>query len=737
MFELLLLSVVLTSGYLGVMILRRFGPQQRVYGMMVVADFVLALLAFLSRSSDGPNPIADTVGVISIGAAFCLLMLPPMLRDAGRRFMSKDKLRLARLMAGLREHLQPGMGAGPEIELIDTILAVREGREDEIVSAIEDRKSLYEDPAARRALDERIVMTYLYAQRWSKAVARYERMVQTGNRPGSPQLTVEMVRAYCEVGEVDKAAELVRLIVESPLAQEPALEPLFGRGKLIFLAFLGRTGAAESIMAKGGGLENMPDTARSYWSGVARLHAGDNTGAKNAFEAAIRYSEEDKRAQSTAQKQLDRMQSNDGIEGTVASPETEELADRITSVKTGQASASPRASDDKRPKKKKLPSLNSIPLREMPVTAALALCNIAAALGVYFYFGESTDLGALVAAGANLKSATLGGEWWRIGSSMFLHVGIAHLVLNVYGLWVLGRLIEQMHGSTRTFAIYIVSGVVAGVASTALGGPTTAAGASGAVLGLMGAAAVELAVFRAHYPASGSKPLLKLLLILSVAQIAIGFFYPIVDQWGHIGGMAGGVVAGLILSPHAGIGEIPRRILSGILALASLAFVGYVVFGVATTNYTQTLRAYPRMAATSDGLAIAVPSSWKKVGNHEFIDQGISALFNLQRVSAQEGLDVTIAAQLQAEQYGGAIQAGFDVAKPSGKTVMALPAPWRGGELDVKLDDGSGLQHYRLVVFGRQVGDEIWLGTYYHPAVLTKRIEPVFSHILSSVHRRE
>lgn len=729
MFELLLLSVVVSTGYLGPTILRRFGPHQRVYGLMLMADLVLALVAFVDRSTNGPSPTSSTVGAVAIGAAFCLVMLPAMVRDLGRRFMARDRLRIAKVLAELRELLQPGMGAANEIELIETILAVRTGREQDIVDALKARKAEVDDPVGRRMLEERVVMTYLYAQRWSAAIEDYERMRGRHERPGSPQLVVEMVRAYCENGDLEEAASLMARIEDSPVSKEPVLATLVARARMVFLAFLGRTGAVEALIGPEGPLAKMPPAARQYWSGIVRLNAGDAKGARTSLSEAVQLSEDDERAQKLAKAQLARLDVAEELGPHSVPLVAAELADRLTV----RASEPRQAADPAEPSRRSLPRLSSVPLSLMPVTAVMALANVLASVAVYALFGSITDLGGLIVAGANLKSASLAGEWWRLVTSMFLHVGVAHLVLNVYGLWVLGRLVEQMQGSLRTLAIYAVSGFVGAIASTYLGGAATAVGASGAVVGLMGAAVAELGVYRRHYPRDWARPLFGVLLLLSAAQLAIGFFYPIVDQWGHVGGFAGGAMATVLLSRNASILGRVRKYIAALLATAALSALAYSAFAVATSNYTQTLRGYPQVERSIGGLRITVPSVWGKVSPRELYDPGVGVQLELRRVPASEGLDASISAQLEKEHFGGAREAGFDQAKPAARTHLNLPGPWRGGELDVTADGASGVQRFRVVVFGRVVDTEIWLGTFYHPSALTTHLEPILLEAIATL----
>ncbi len=728
MFELLLLSVVMSTGYLGPMILRRFGPHQRVYGLMLMADLVLALVAFVDLSMNGPRPVSNTIGAVSIGAAFCLIMLPAIVRDLGRRFMAKGKLRPAKLAAELRELLQPGMGAGNELELIETILAVREGREQDIIDALRAHKAEAQDPLGRRILDERIVMIYLYAQRWERAIEGYERMHGREEQPGSPQLVVEMVRAYCEQGAMDDAAALIVRVEQSGMVKEPMLVALVARARMVFLAFVGRVAAVEALIGSEGPLAQMPEAAKRYWVGITKRNAGDGVGAREALGQAVRLSKEDPRAHALAEKQLARAGEPEELGPHSVEPRVAKLADDLAARAGEEPAFTPEQFS-----RRSLPRLSGVPACEMPVTVLLAGANILASIAVYLMYGSITDLGALIAAGANIKSATVAGEWWRMASSTFLHVGVAHLLLNVYGLWVLGRLVEQMQGSARTLAIYAVAGFAGAMASTYIGGTATAVGASGAVVGLMGAAVAELGVYRRHYPTSWARPLFGMLLLLSVAQLAVGFFYPIVDQWGHVGGFVGGALMGVVASRNGQILGKTRGFVSWVVVAATVGILAYAAFSVVTSSYTQTLRRYERVSRNVGGLVIEVPSAWEQVSPQELYDPGVGALLDLRRLPAEEGLDASIAARLELEQFGGALRAGFDRAQPSSRLHLALAKPWRGGELRVSVDGASGEQHYRLVVFGRVAGDEIWLGTYYHPAALTEFIEPVLLEALASL----
>ncbi|MGW4110711.1 rhomboid family intramembrane serine protease [Actinosynnema sp. NPDC004786] len=140
-------------------------------------------------------------------------------------------------------------------------------------------------------------------------------------------------------------------------------------------------------------------------------------------------------------------------------------------------------------------------------------------------------------------SVALGGEWWRLLTSGFLHFGPLHLALNMIALYVLGRDLEPVFGRLRFSAVYLVSLLGGSVAVYLFGGlNTVVAGASGAVYGLMGAMLV--AVLRLKLNAGPALGVIALNVVLS-------FTLPGISLLGHIGGLVIGaaVTAGLVYAP--------------------------------------------------------------------------------------------------------------------------------------------------------------------------------------------
>jgi membrane associated rhomboid family serine protease len=141
----------------------------------------------------------------------------------------------------------------------------------------------------------------------------------------------------------------------------------------------------------------------------------------------------------------------------------------------------------------------------------------------------------------------LGGEWWRLLSSMFLHAGLIHLGLNSYVLWIFGVEIERQIGRLVTLAVFLVTGVFAGATSFAFApGYTIAVGASGAIFGLVGAFVAYNYLRRQHVMAQAR---LRGALTMLLINLVIGFSIPGIDWRAHVGGLVAGLVAGFAVDP--------------------------------------------------------------------------------------------------------------------------------------------------------------------------------------------
>src|SRR5689334_12079537 len=95
----------------------------------------------------------------------------------------------------------------------------------------------------------------------------------------------------------------------------------------------------------------------------------------------------------------------------------------------------------------------------------------------------------ILSLGAKDNQGILDGQYYRLLTSMFLHLGIIHIGVNAYSLYAIGPETERLYGTARFLAIYFIAGLAGGVASFALSA-APGVGASGAIFGLVGALAV-------------------------------------------------------------------------------------------------------------------------------------------------------------------------------------------------------------------------------------------------------
>jgi rhomboid protease GluP len=175
--------------------------------------------------------------------------------------------------------------------------------------------------------------------------------------------------------------------------------------------------------------------------------------------------------------------------------------------------------------------------------------------------------------GADLGPLTLGGQWWRVITNVFVHVGLWHVAVNMWALWSLGMLAERIFGRWHYLYIYLFCGVCGSMASLAWHPWITSAGASGAIFGLAGALIITFRFGRLPIPAEVIKPILRTLVIFTVINIGFGVAVQFVDNSAHLGGFGGGMLAAAIMIQpmFRGREAQARRIVAGFVLVLILA----------------------------------------------------------------------------------------------------------------------------------------------------------------------
>lgn len=189
---------------------------------------------------------------------------------------------------------------------------------------------------------------------------------------------------------------------------------------------------------------------------------------------------------------------------------------------------------------------------------------------MYVLGNGSTDNYTLLLFGANLDALTKNGDYYRLLTSMFLHIGIMHLLCNMYSLYIIGKEVENVFGKWKYLVIYILSGIAGSILSLAFNHNTICAGASGAIFGLLGA----LLYFGYYYRPYLGATLTRTIIPVIAINLIIGFLDSGIDNSAHIGGLVGG----LLVAMAVGVPDKSNNNnkINGIVL--SLIYFGFIIY---------------------------------------------------------------------------------------------------------------------------------------------------------------
>jgi membrane associated rhomboid family serine protease len=207
------------------------------------------------------------------------------------------------------------------------------------------------------------------------------------------------------------------------------------------------------------------------------------------------------------------------------------------------------------------------------VTYTLIAINVIAFLaeGNLSFSGGPTDgvyeKGALLGSIAGVpEQGVAHGQWWRIITSGFLHENLIHIGFNMYVLYVLGHMLEPALGRVKFGVIYAVALLTGSLGALIVSPHAVTVGASGAVFGIMGAAAVELRARQIPLMQGGALGSIGGLILIN---LVLSFTLSGISWGGHVGGLLGGALVAFVLMQ----GERRRAL--------ALAYVGCAVIAAA------------------------------------------------------------------------------------------------------------------------------------------------------------
>jgi membrane associated rhomboid family serine protease len=710
LYEYALISVVIASGYWGYFFLRNSPTGTPLFGMMHVGAALASLLGLLGSDRHAAFGVA---GAIGLGAGACLLIVGPLVRAAARRFAAAERVGIAQKLLDVAEILAPGSGVAEEKALLGAMKEIREGRVEQTVDALVAAK--YNAPAdARLAIDERIAMLYLAAYRWRDAIDHAEThlipAIEGPPKPDqvslrdalgiAPPVWVELLGAYGRTGNLDQAARMMSRLEDVCRGREDAAHWVH-RARMMFLALAGRPDAVR-VLLEPRRARHMSKGARTYWVAIAHEQHGDREAAAAAYEKARGKARG--RPRELIDEALARLHDIKRVE---LSPEATEVVAKIE--------AAP------------LPGPIRFARAQVPwATWGITLVLLAVAGAIAWAFGSSSDLGVLLRAGAMVRGRVDDGEWWRLVTCIFIHVGSVHLAVNAIGLFFLGRIVEEVFGTARTIVIFIGSGLAGAVASYLSAPVGVSAGASGAIFGILGAIFIELTLHRERYRAAWKRGMWGGLVVVTIAQAAVGFLYPVIDQWAHGAGLLGGIALGALLSRHT---RWERITVHAARVLAVVA-VGVAITAGVLVARTSVADAFggPQSRHYLSGVAITAPASW--LTTKAFHDPDSLVVVIGARESVIEPVGQIGAWLVETEK--NAKQHDFEPTLAPDR-VLALPAGWEGSELVATIEDPMGhTLRYRMIAIGKRFGDVLVLLRVTAPESVLRAAPEVFQAMIES-----
>jgi rhomboid protease GluP len=472
----------------------------------------------------------DYAGYVAGLLALLFVLLPIWTHNAGVRASARSQYRRARYLFRIAALLHPldGWLLTPQlVHAFELAHAGQPGDADALLRVLARGTG----SAARTAEAQRLRILC----RWRELKTFVEQSGLTA-LSREPALLAHYLRALGELGELERLAEIMR-------AQERALiaSGTLDVGLVYLFAFSGQLELTRQVLSGGHGASQ---ETRELWLAIASHSAGEIEQARRTF-VRLRQSADPELRRRAEDNLSDSV--GTGLAGPVTA-RTREIVRHFAAVLTERRNLIPNGPGQR---------------GQRQMTVLLIAGNVLVYVtGSYPGFFDTQD--SFVKRWAFFAPDIFEGEWWRVLSYCFVHANATHLVMNLAGLWVLGPFVERVFGRLRFGLIYLVSGCAGSALYLTLSlyrwiTPEPLVGASGCIMGLLGAtAAVMLRAWVGQRAAIARQIFLRLLLVVAL-QVAFDLSTPQVAGLAHALGLIGGFVAGLLL--QNGVNQRAGRIM--------------------------------------------------------------------------------------------------------------------------------------------------------------------------------
>jgi rhomboid protease GluP len=478
-----------------------------------VAWGVILVVAVVGRLLESPPTIHAALALWTL-----LVAVPAALANVGGRLAMQRRYAAARNALRLAALLHPADGFREAPTAITALELAFQGDLDAADATFERLRQSGSGLASMA-----FVMHCLLRQRWEDLLA------WAAERPAvvarDPNVFIGTLRALGETGDV--AGMIDRYDRERRRIDR--LRPAVFRDtcRLVLFVFGGRPAVVDRLLAAR--FAAAPADQNRFWRATARWAAGDTESARSEFETLLPAA--DAASAVAIRRRLARIDARPAP-----------LDDRRRGLLDAEEARLEQESRYAEPVSPWSPRAR--------VTQALIAVNVAA-FAVEWLLGCLGDAARMHDAGALCSGCVGRGEWWRLASSTILHWNALHLALNMSALAILGPAAEAALGAARFLAVYLFAGLgsMAAVAAVAWlrGEPCVCVGASGAVMGLVGATAAMMLGGWLRERADVARGRGLLMVGFVVMQAAIDALVPQMSSTGHLAGAVLGFVAAFYL----------------------------------------------------------------------------------------------------------------------------------------------------------------------------------------------
>lgn len=492
--------------------------RQRAWGWAVVTGLVLVIAGV------GELLFPSTVGYVAGAVWLLLIAIPSLAQGLIGRLGNRQKYAAAARIARIARLLHPTDGWWDRPLILHALALAQASKTDEAAVVLE----ALERSSPRYAREARMNRLRLQS-RWDDVLAWLRANLSEAELVGDTAVIFVYLRALGERGELDALVSRYR-------RAEPVLARADGGRAVALLFVFAFTGRAERVASLfRGPLASYSSALQKFWLATADLAAGHHPSVREAPRIVLAdlVARADASIVASARRRLE-----------------DPLADATTSLSIESLDTLDHLEKERDQEDRYGDQPGAIAARAW-ATLALMIPMIAMFF-VEVHAGGSENEDVLIRLGAVDATLVFAGEWWRLGAATLLHYGWIHIVMNLGGLYVFGPYVERSLGRVRFVVTYLLSGVgmmLVAVLVTRFGlkEPQLLVGASGGIMGLVGATAAVLLRGGRVERSPVARRRLRLMGLIIVIQACFDLATPQVSFMSHLGGVIIGFVVAALM----------------------------------------------------------------------------------------------------------------------------------------------------------------------------------------------